>query len=387
MTGFEIKGWCPGALRPMESGDGLVVRVRPHGGQLAPNQALAIAHMAKAHGNGLIDLSSRANLQIRGVTPESYPAIARGLAELGLLDDSPQSEAERNILVSPFWTEGDGTQALAAQLESALAAEPLGLPAKFGFAIDCGERRVLATAAADIRIERGEQGGLVVRADGTELGRMVSRDDCISSALSLARWFVDTACVEERRGRMARHIRLGTRLPSHLAGDERPVPCVTQPLPGVFAAGALAGIAFGQMRAETLEWISASGNGIRLTPWRMVLIEGLDRLPNDPDLITRPDDPMLRVVACTGAPDCPQALGVTRPIARRLAASIPAGQSLHVSGCQKGCAHPASAPITLVATKYGYDLVRGGRAADMPLQQALRPETLDAVISAMSGAS
>ena len=29
MSAFEIKGWCPGALRPMLSGDGLVVRVRP----------------------------------------------------------------------------------------------------------------------------------------------------------------------------------------------------------------------------------------------------------------------------------------------------------------------------------------------------------------------
>ncbi|MEO1207882.1 MAG: precorrin-3B synthase, partial [Pseudomonadota bacterium] len=29
---FAVKGWCPGALRPMESGDGLIVRVRPRCG-------------------------------------------------------------------------------------------------------------------------------------------------------------------------------------------------------------------------------------------------------------------------------------------------------------------------------------------------------------------
>ena len=28
MSAAAIKGWCPGALRPMQSGDGLVVRVR-----------------------------------------------------------------------------------------------------------------------------------------------------------------------------------------------------------------------------------------------------------------------------------------------------------------------------------------------------------------------
>ena len=31
MSGFDIKGWCPGALRPMASGDGLVLRIRKNG--------------------------------------------------------------------------------------------------------------------------------------------------------------------------------------------------------------------------------------------------------------------------------------------------------------------------------------------------------------------
>ena len=39
----QVKGWCPGALRPMLSGDGLVLRVRPHGGRLSQAQAAGIA--------------------------------------------------------------------------------------------------------------------------------------------------------------------------------------------------------------------------------------------------------------------------------------------------------------------------------------------------------
>ena len=69
MTGYDIKGWCPGALRPMASGDGLVVRIRPHGGRLSAAQAAGIAAAALAHGNGEIDLSARANLQLRGIAP------------------------------------------------------------------------------------------------------------------------------------------------------------------------------------------------------------------------------------------------------------------------------------------------------------------------------
>ena len=73
MTAWEIKGWCPGALRPMQSGDGLVVRIRPPMGRLTPQQAQAIAKAAETHGNGIIDLSARANLQLRGVTEASHP--------------------------------------------------------------------------------------------------------------------------------------------------------------------------------------------------------------------------------------------------------------------------------------------------------------------------
>ncbi|MEQ1672674.1 MAG: precorrin-3B synthase, partial [Hyphomicrobium sp.] len=47
MNEFEIKGWCPGALRPMMSGDGLVVRVRPRAGRLTMAQALGIAQAAR----------------------------------------------------------------------------------------------------------------------------------------------------------------------------------------------------------------------------------------------------------------------------------------------------------------------------------------------------
>ena len=71
----EIRGWCPGALRPMPSGDGWLVRIRPPGGVLTPAQAAGIARAARAHGNGVLDLSQRANLQLRGVRPEAHAAL------------------------------------------------------------------------------------------------------------------------------------------------------------------------------------------------------------------------------------------------------------------------------------------------------------------------
>ncbi|MDH5531358.1 MAG: precorrin-3B synthase, partial [Paracoccaceae bacterium] len=135
----EIKGWCPGALRPMLSGDGLVVRVRPHGGRLTRDQAQRIATLAASHGNGIIELSSRANIQIRGVSDASHGPLIDGLSKLGLIDPTTEIEARRNIVVTPFWQEGDGTSDLVAALAEELARpDAPDLPGKFGFAVDTG---------------------------------------------------------------------------------------------------------------------------------------------------------------------------------------------------------------------------------------------------------
>ena len=71
------KGWCPGALRPMETGDGLIARVRASGGRLTLDQAATIAAAARACGNGVLALSARANLQIRGVSEATLAELHR----------------------------------------------------------------------------------------------------------------------------------------------------------------------------------------------------------------------------------------------------------------------------------------------------------------------
>jgi precorrin-3B synthase len=142
------------------------------------------------------------------------------------------------------------------------------------------------------------------------------------------------------------------------------------------AQGALIGFAFGQMTADTLAALAPLGP-LRVTPWRMVLIEALGTLPDLPGLILRADDPLRRVEACSGAPACLQALAPVRDLATRLAPDVPMGKRLHVSGCAKGCAHPGRADLTLVATGQGFDLIRGGHAFDPPYARALSPEVID----------
>ena len=96
------KGWCPGALRPMETGDGLIARVRAPRGRLSLDQAAAAAESAIACGNGAIGLSSRGNLHLRGLSERTLPDLHARLGDAGLIDADPDVERLRNIVASPL---------------------------------------------------------------------------------------------------------------------------------------------------------------------------------------------------------------------------------------------------------------------------------------------
>jgi precorrin-3B synthase len=321
-------------------------------------------------------VTSRANLQIRGVNETSHRLLLDGLSQLALLDPDAETESRRNILVTPFWRSGDATQSLAAELEEALADSRLELPTKFGFAIDDGTSRVLAGASADVRIERDRSGGLLVRADGDKLGRSVARGEAVTTALAFAGWFVTSGGARGGRGRMAAHLAAGAILPAELRGEAEPAPIMAAARPGLYAQGAMVGVAFGQMAHATLNQFAGCGHALRMTPWRMVLSEAKRVMPNATGLITEAYDPALRVIACSGAPRCREAHADTRGLAAALAPNIGAAARLHVSGCAKGCAHSGPAAITLVATGAGFDLVRAGSTRDEPILRGLNRDDI-----------
>lgn len=347
---YVVKGWCPGALRPMMSGDGLVVRVRLRMARLTAQQVRGLAEASLRYGNGNIDLTARANLQLRGIRPEAHLALLDDLSALGLLDADAAVERLRNVVVSPFWRAGDGSVEVVTKVLNVLTSpEFSALSGKFGVSVDPAEP-MLQAVSADIRIERHGAEWLV-RPDGFATGAVVS--DVEPALRRLLAWFLRFGV-----GRMAAVV--GQELPT---GFDQPYRRVGfNATPRKHDLGWLVGMDFGQVRAETL--LELSDCHVRITPWRMILIEGMKDAPNLPGLTHDPVDPLLQVTACTGAPGCPQALQPTRGLARALAGLVPLGQHLHVSGCGKGCAHPGAADVTLTGTAQGFDLIREGRAAD-----------------------
>ncbi len=354
---FEVKGWCPGALRPMLSGDGYVVRVRPRLAELGATQALGLCAAAGEHGAGLIDLTNRANLQIRGVRETALPALLAELTALDLVDADAETETRRNILVAPTWAPGGDTHRLALELTRRLAELP-ALPRKMGFAIDAGPGPVLAGTPADFRIERSTQRRLILRPEGRARGIALDPGHEIDALIRLAEWFVASGGAEA--GRMARH---DAPLPDWAAETLAPAAPRAALRPGPLALGAVQGCAFGQVRASDLaDAIRASGaSALRVTPWRVLLL--LDAAPGPrPGLIWDPEAAELRVDACPGAPFCPQSSVETRDLALALAPHV-AGR-LHVSGCAKGCAHPGPADVVVTGESGAYGVAFKARAGD-----------------------
>jgi precorrin-3B synthase len=146
---------------------------------------------------------------------------------------------------------------------------------------------------------------------------------------------------------------------------------------------------FGRLEAAQLRRLAdlagdAGAAELRLSPWRAIYVEAsseaLLRGARDAGLIVDANDPILRIEACPGAPDCERASVDTRGDARRLAAHGFAG-SLHVSGCAKGCARTAPSDLVLAGDGGRYRVARNATA------QATPERTVDAadIVSVLHG--
>lgn len=397
------KGWCPSVLLPMASGDGLIVRVSIKDGRVSPALARALAALSRRFGNGLLDLSARANLQLRGVSEASLLPLQTELRALGVVEADDEPAVARNILASSL--AGIDPQAivdirpcirgLRERLTHDLVVHQL--PSKFGFIIDDGGTFPLSGEKTDVGFlawrNSGEPRFLICLAG--QIAGECAIDEVADVGLRVAHTFLQLS--DEPAERMAALVRrVGIEKIIASAGLTQTALIIENHAPhpiGAFCVGAHyvlgLGVPFGRLDAVTLRRLAnfagASGGELRLTPWRAILIIGAEQ-PDasrlaDTGLIFDEDDPLRFVAACPGASGCASGTTMTHADARRLAPFArqwrACGISLHVSGCAKGCAHPAAAPVTLVGRDGRYDLVLDGSAADKPIATGLEAHQLD----------
>ena len=383
-----IRGWCPDLFTPMQSGDGWLVRVRPRRSVLSAGDGRAIADGAERFGNGIVELTNRGNVQIRGLTPASAGLFASAMVAAGVSD----GRASHNLLASPLAGVDPlvhpQTVEVAGTLERALAAagDLGGLPDKFLFVVDGGGVAGLRAVRADIAV-RFATGRWAIWLDGEKLGAGCAVGSIADAVLGLARGFLAKGAGARRMRALVQSGGAGSLFrDAGLVADGAPDTDGDADWLGYRALGDgrgafSLGVPFGQMRAEGLRDLADlsvrfADGALRITPWRAVLLAGVTQ-HREAALqsaaaawITRDDDPRRRIVACPGSPGCASATVCARADAEILA-TIPLPSLVHVSGCGKGCAHPLPAPIALVGRDGVYDVVRDGRAGDTPFATGL----------------
>lgn len=236
---------CPGALRLHQADDGALARIRVPGGILDAGQAAALAEAADRLGDGELHLTSRGNIQLRGLAPESGRELAALLTDAGLLP-SRAHERVRNIVASPLsGLDGAGHRDIRpwlTRLDKLLceSEEAQGLSGRFLFALDDG-RGDVAALGADVTLLAVRDGGALLLLDGaTQALRIDGTDEdrAPAAALTAALTFLRVAREDGVRAWRVRELPDGAdallhRLVArHLDGD-----ATTVAVPG--AAGAV----------------------------------------------------------------------------------------------------------------------------------------------------
>jgi precorrin-3B synthase len=193
---------CPGVLRLTEAADGFLARVRLPGGLVSGAQLRVLARLADRLGDGRVELTSRGNLQLRGLAPAAAGALTSELTEAGLLP-SLTHDRVRNVLASPLagLDGGDDLTGLVRALDAALCARPhlAELSGRFLFAIDDGRGDVAGPGAdvppADVvAAPRGGAAvvnGLSVPVPEDTARTTDTRDEVVAAMLACAEAFLD----------------------------------------------------------------------------------------------------------------------------------------------------------------------------------------------------
>jgi precorrin-3B synthase len=407
------RGACPGLSAPMPTGDGLLARLMPTG--TMPLAAFAeLCAAARTHGNGVIEVTARGSIQIRGLTPASAPRFATAIAALRIAADDG-IPVTTNPLAGLDAEEIFDTRMLAADLRRSIAETSLSasLTPKVSVAIDGGGALNLDALTADVRLCAEATGsGVLVRvsvagsaASATELGTVepahgvaatmrVLRIIARSGADARARDVLATAGATPFRDALSDLLLIPTGPGSR--GDRPTEDAIGMHWLRDRSLACGIGLAFGHADARALENLmeaagKAGAASVRPAPGRALLIIGLTpqtglsfaAAAGQLGFIVRADDPRRRVIACAGAPICASAYGAARAMAPLIVATaapfISSGLTIHVSGCAKGCAHPGKAALTAFGTAAGYALVVNGSAGDrteMIVQPSELPDAL-----------
>jgi sulfite reductase beta subunit-like hemoprotein len=361
---------CPGTLALHRAEDGWLARMRVPGGRLAARQLLALERAA-ALGNGLVDLTSRANVQIRGLPADAGEALMERLRAAGLVP-SPAHDRARNVLASPVAGRHPrahtGTDAIVAALDRGVCAESAlaELPGRFLFAVDDGSGLALDQPADVTLVARGDVRWLLALA-GRPVGEPIAATEAAAVAVQAAVAFLEErAAVEQRAWRIselaAGPAAVARRLGLALAGEPRLPPGAPlapgrlRQRDGRVAVTAVAPL--GRLEREALVGLAALASEVRLGTGRTVTVTDVERARVATverelaalGLVLDANCGWIGLTACAGVGRCAKArLDVRAAAAVRARARKAGAPAEHWAACERRCGERARQPIAVAA--------------------------------------
>lgn len=393
---------CPGLFYAVSAQDGTIARIRTPGGRLTSRQSQIVADLAEdlsSDSGGYIQITNRANLQIRSIQGRLSAAVLAMLQQSGLAAQ-PSVDHLRNIMASP--TAGIDPaalydpQPLLAELDDYLSShiELAGLSAKFSIGIDGGELLSVRDRPNDIwlvaeddllRLYLNIQSG-----KDWDTGLLLRPQDAVPLVAAIAQVYLEQlhrmppSDKKPRLRQVLQHFGMNwyleqvikrltlpiRRLQPRSAPADRSLTSYkhigvqAQRQPGYSYIGVV--LPLGWLAAQQLKALAdladRYGSGtIRLTPWQNLLIPDvansqIAKLQSEIaglGLSTAATHPFSGMVACTGNVGCAAAATNTRQDALTLAAYLEQLQldhpiNIHFSGCAKSCAQHYQSDIALL---------------------------------------
>jgi precorrin-3B synthase len=405
--------FCPGIAHAVPAKDGLLIRVRIPGGGIDAAQLRAIATASVTYADGQIEITSRANIQLRGIGDRALLPLVEDLTAAGFLP-SPAHDRVRNLMVSPFaGLDADellDTRPLARLLDERMLSDPVfsQLPPKFSIAID-GGGSWFSHEMNDLMLRAFPAGDSVcwhLSIGGIATPIVTATENAVACLLAASRMCLrlsNQAGIASRGKAIAAHPGAFGAAMTELAPlalaltpPNRFRPTVGIPI-GLYSGkhpgfgSIVPSIPLGRisaMQAQKIAAIATDTNlDVRLSPWRGLV---LGAVANEaaPQVITCLEslglwvdgrDGYVGIAACAGITGCDASLTDVRRDAAVLAGHL-AGRNLrpewrvYFSGCEKQCAMRTPATVKLVAGQSGYRMIVDERCLEesCPPEDAIR---------------
>lgn len=372
---------CPGIHILADVKDGLLARLRVPGGQLSVEKALKIAHAAEKFGNGLIDLTNRANLQIRGIKPESQDALIDYLLGTDLVSKDPVHDRLRNITIDPLAglmeAELIDCSQLSVELDQALASfeQRQHYSPKLSIVLDGGGPSRIASLPHDFAFvanrKTADQLSFQMFIKGQPTGISLEPETLAPTIIKILESLIPLSAARPISlkhllkmlglnaliSHVRNHVTLGNVEPEQFLKSNKLTPLIgscEQKGQGLFAVNLAS--PSGQLQHFHLEGLAELsqrfGNGqLRLTPWQSIIIPNVDEdhiadvWPRAEALgfLTQEEEQNLRVMSCAGNKGCIHGHFETKQTSLEIrddlaSMAITKPICVHLSACEKGCA-------------------------------------------------